>query len=119
MTAPVRLRLSRAPGASLQALSLATNGLLAVNVARPSRWGNPFKVAAAYRDDLCNLPEITPELAVKLFRDRWEAMLSTWPSAREQLSALRGRNLACWCEAGVPCHADVLLGLANTARGAA
>ena len=57
MTAPVRLRLSRAPGASLQQISASTNGLPAtLNVARPSRWGNPFKIAPAYRDAFCNLP---------------------------------------------------------------
>ena len=39
---PVRLQLSRKKGFDLQALSLATNGLPAVNVARPGRWGNPF-----------------------------------------------------------------------------
>ena len=26
---------------------------------------------------------------------------------------LRGKNLACWCPLGGPCHADVLLALAN------
>ena len=26
---------------------------------------------------------------------------------------LRGRNLACWCKQGEPCHADVLLRVAN------
>lgn len=26
---------------------------------------------------------------------------------------LRGKNLACWCKPGEPCHADVLLELAN------
>lgn len=26
---------------------------------------------------------------------------------------LRGKNLACWCKPGTPCHADVLLRLAN------
>ena len=26
---------------------------------------------------------------------------------------LKGRDLACWCAAGCPCHADVLLELAN------
>jgi len=28
-------------------------------------------------------------------------------------SALRGKNLACWCALDQPCHADVLLELAN------
>ena len=26
---------------------------------------------------------------------------------------LRGKNLACWCAQGQPCHADVLLEIAN------
>lgn len=26
---------------------------------------------------------------------------------------LRGKNLACWCKPGAPCHADVLIELAN------
>jgi uncharacterized protein DUF4326 len=28
-------------------------------------------------------------------------------------AALRGRDLACWCPLDVPCHADVLLEVAN------
>jgi hypothetical protein len=28
-------------------------------------------------------------------------------------SALRGKNLACWCPLDQPCHADVLLEIAN------
>jgi len=30
---------------------------------------------------------------------------------------LKGKNLACWCKPGDPCHADVLLKLANPIRG--
>ena len=116
MAEPVRLRLSRARGFDLQAFSRATNGLPATVVARPSRWGNPYRIAPAYSDALCTLPEITPELAVSLFRDRWRDMLETWPSARERIGLLRGRNLACWCAAGAPCHADVLLELAKGAQ---
>ena len=41
---PIRLQLSRAKGFDLQALSRAANGLTAVNVGRPSKWGNPFIV---------------------------------------------------------------------------
>lgn len=44
MTNHVRLTLSRNRGFDLQALSLATNGLLAVVVARPTKWGNPFVI---------------------------------------------------------------------------
>lgn len=48
MPRPVRIRLSRAKGFDLQALSYATNGLPAVNVARPSRWGNPWVCIKPY-----------------------------------------------------------------------
>jgi hypothetical protein len=30
------------------------------------------------------------------------------------VSDLRGKDLACWCAAGLPCHADVLIEMANT-----
>ncbi|TIT42348.1 MAG: DUF4326 domain-containing protein [Mesorhizobium sp.] len=35
------------------------------------------------------------------------------PDLRDVASALRGKNLGCWCKIGEPCHADVLLELAN------
>jgi hypothetical protein len=31
----------------------------------------------------------------------------------ERLSELRGKDLACWCAPGAPCHVDTLLRLAN------
>lgn len=35
------------------------------------------------------------------------------PSICDVRSALRGKSLAFWCKPGAPCHADVLLELAN------
>lgn len=35
------------------------------------------------------------------------------PSIEEIKSELRGKNLACFCRLGTPCHADVLLEIAN------
>ncbi len=32
------------------------------------------------------------------------------------LEPLRGHNLACWCKLDAPCHADVLLELANPSQ---
>ena len=49
-----------------------------------------------------------PSAAVAAFK-HWvetEADAEWRESAR---SALRGKNLACWCRIGEPCHADVLL----------
>ena len=36
-----------------------------------------------------------------------------YPSDAEIKRELRGKNLACWCPDGGPCHADVLLEIAN------
>ena len=100
----------------------------AVYVGRGSRWGNPARVV--YRKD-------TGGWHVE--HDRG-AGVGTWPTARgargfaveayrayldahpELVAAaraeLRGRDLMCWCTVGDPCHADVLLEIANAADSA-
>jgi hypothetical protein len=35
------------------------------------------------------------------------------PPTAEEIAELRGKDLACWCRLDQPCHADVLLDLAN------
>lgn len=101
-TVPVRLQLSRRRGFNLQAASRAANGFPGMRVSRPGKWGNPFIVGS---------PEIpTPREAVKRFRLDLLLRLSKEP---DLLEPLRKKNLACWCAPGVPCHADVLLDLAN------
>jgi hypothetical protein len=85
----------------------------AVVVSRPSRWGNPFKVG----DEIHRGPawsgreEIVRDRthAVQLYR-RW---LFTQERSRDMVPELRGKDLACWCPLDQPCHADVLLDLAN------
>lgn len=114
MTRPIRLQLSRAKGFNLQAASLAANGLNAVNVARPSKWGNPYKVAPAVECQGVTISEITQERAVAAYRERITRAYDQWESTREAVAAeLKGKNLACWCKPGDPCHADVLIELAN------
>lgn len=111
---PVRIQLSRKKGWRMPPNT--------VNVARPGKWGNPWVV---WRDDdgqwLCsNMPshEKVPDkargiaLAVKRHADWWCGRLYAFGTATI-LSELRGKNLACWCPLGAPCHADVLLELAN------
>lgn len=38
------------------------------------------------------------------------------PPLDDLVRELRGKNLACWCPLDQPCHADVLLALANRAE---
>lgn len=114
---PVRLTLSRKKGFNLQALSLATNGLPAVNVARPTKWGNPFTVASAIEVGYAKDADRARIFVVDCFRHWLAGSDRDWmgdlaEERRSQFLAnmhtLRGKNLACWCKDG-PCHADVLL----------
>lgn len=96
----------------------------AVVVARPTKWGNPFSLTT-YRTQH---PELSDEqlrgLIVADFRKMLEdrrtgtAMPpSRYPTDDEIRTALAGRDLACWCPLTQPCHADVLLDLANRRPG--
>ena len=64
-----------------------------VIVSRPSKWGNRFTVQ-----------EYGREVAIQKYRE--------WLVGKD-LSELRGKDLACYCPLDQPCHADVLLELAN------
>jgi hypothetical protein len=72
-----------------------------VSVARPSKWGNPFMIGR-HAD--------TAREVVTMFRD-W--MKAPYQVKQPDPTELRGKNLACWCKPDQPCHADVLLELAN------
>jgi hypothetical protein len=121
VTEPVRLRLSRRAGFDLQTASLAANGLPCRVVSRPTRYGNPFVVrrsptglwevrrGASLVDHDFEDRSAAARNAVKRFR----RLLSEDGVRRKAAGELSGFNLACWCELGEPCHADVLLEFAN------
>ena len=113
---PVRLQLSRRKGFDLQASSHRRNGLGAVNVARPSGYGNPFIVgefpALAYSRYTTSRVETADE-AVSLYRRLCIENFAKYDDCVDRLLKLRGKNLACWCKPGAACHADVLLEFAN------
>lgn len=48
----------------------------------------------------------SPAKAVEAYRIRLEAELKENPHF---LDALEGKDLACWCKPGEPCHADIIL----------
>lgn len=91
-----------------------------VVVARPSMWGNPWDWRSCPPE--AGPPGWARGAAVDLFR-QWlgaggDAMdLPARADIRDDIlrrvGELRGKNLACWCPPGSPCHADILLELAN------
>ncbi len=118
MTRPVRLQVSRRAGFNLQAMSRALNGLPARLVTRPGRWGNPFAIedtAARYGLDRAAAQAKAVALCGQWLRGTLDSALAPGPPpALETIRAeLSGHNLACWCHPGTPCHADILIALAN------
>ena len=89
----------------------------AIYVGRPTVWGNPFRVGKTQMHDI---RDATAQECVDLYREWVTAPQGMVAEIREHL---RGRDLACWCpledEHGnrVPCHADVLLEIANRGDG--
>lgn len=125
MIAPERIQLSRKKGWRKPENTVV--------VARPSKYGNPFRIKHVN----CSIPSGGLCYEIRLNGTLYAEHLDTIERAREravelfelhigpmgaiefdaetldQLRAkLRGKNLACWCPAG-PCHADVLLEIAN------
>lgn len=117
MAKPVRLQLSRKKGFDLQAHSLSVNGLPAVNVARPTKWGNPWRVGkvrcSGASSDYAEEPVHDNATAVRFFAEMLTLDGRNYPAKEEIVAELTGKNLACWCKPGAACHADVLLDLAN------
>ena len=79
----------------------------AVYVGRGTRWGNPFRVGKTQMHDI---RDATAQECVDLYREWVTAPQGMVAEIREHL---RGRDLACWCPLDAPCHADVLLDIAN------
>ena len=92
-----------------------------VSVTRPGKWGNRFRLGEIVqrfsKEKICETFTIeTAQQAVDCYREYMEDHLANPLAAkvvRSALEELRGKNLACWCPIGQPCHADVLLEIAN------
>jgi hypothetical protein len=85
----------------------------AVVVSRPGRWGNPFRPGQ-------ELSYPFSEVYGPVVRDQAHAVevFATYARTRTGYMflaqhELRGKTLACWCKPADPCHADVLLEIAN------
>ena len=104
----------------------------ATYVGRPTRWGNPWAIKRLSsweyvginpdgteavegwggRDHAAHWAVYAYRAAVK--RDLvWYLDVPDREALFMPLSDLVGRDLACWCPLDQPCHADVLLELAN------
>lgn len=106
MTQPVRIQRKRSKGWRVPPNT--------VYVGRGSRWGNPFVIGK----------DGTAEECIKKFSNYLFPYRHHGPNSNlmhlfmsesnlADVQTLRGKNLACWCKEDEPCHADLLLRLAN------
>lgn len=110
MSAPFRIQLQRRKGWRKPAG--------AVVVSRPSKWGNPWDLRKYFEAGFTGDATTAAQHCVDAYR-AWLLGESHWAHATlldqpPDLTPLRGRDLACWCKPGAPCHADVLLEVANS-----
>lgn len=82
-----------------------------VSVTRPGKWGNPFKIGMIIRDQFDDDEIVTLKTVddVLVWYKKW--LLKS--DLNGDIKELHGKNLACFCPLDKPCHADVLLELAN------
>ena len=75
-----------------------------VYVGRPTKWGNRYTIAemGSHEEAVCKFEE----MLIEGFED-------SYPMDEEIIRELRGKNLACFCSLKSPCHADILLRIAN------
>lgn len=84
----------------------------AVYVGRPapglpgSRWANPHRVGKPCR----RCPGVVHDPADAVAAYAADITAEDRPAIRAELA---GQDLACWCKPPIPCHADVLLPIAN------
>lgn len=128
MTAPVRIQRQRTKGWRMPENT--------VYVGRGTKWGNPFRVGDYAVIDTVHVGtpvngklfqatehtaiKMDPKMASDLYRIFLSARASNssdgiknmpwWQDIRREIA---GKNLACWCPPDQPCHADVLLEIAN------
>ena len=120
MTMPTRIQLSRAKGWQMPPNT--------VKVDRTTGFGNPFPVAKGastsmgvtkdnWRIGTWSGPALWFRDSKKEALDLSVAAFDKWAKAnglaKKAVIELRGKNLACWCALDAPCHADVLLEMAN------
>ena len=118
MNTPKRIQLSRKKGWRMPANT--------VIVDRRTKWGNPyfvkkkrslyhvFKVTEHGAKKSIGLGAKTQREALAIALNKFRKIITyTLRTSPDYLEPLRGKNLACWCKEEAPCHADILIELAN------
>jgi len=82
-----------------------------IYVGRPAFFGNEFVQEDKWKEGLVAVP--TAEDAVNYYKMMCDEGGEDCLFVATIKMKLKGKNLACWCALDQPCHADVLLEIAN------
>jgi hypothetical protein len=90
-----------------------------VSITRPGKWGNPYRVVETNTKGCWNViyygdgieymvgMALPKEMAVKMAIQEFRHSVGDGMDLEE----LNGKDLACFCKEGEPCHGDVLIEL--------
>lgn len=105
---PVRIQLSRRKGWRMPPNT--------IKVDRSTRWGNPFVVGIhGTREQCVRSIELLLAGYINLSTGNGDEQIAYRKMVKRDRRFLIGKNLACWCPLDKPCHADVLLRVAEFA----
>lgn len=102
-----------------------------INVTRPGQFGNPFVVGGWYKlglgsnkssftwfrclDEKIAIKEGYTKIETKQDAVEWfKTYRERYPLHQSEKDKLKDKDLACWCKIGEPCHAEILLEIANS-----
>jgi hypothetical protein len=96
----------------------------AISISRPGKFGNPFTIQSCIEAGHTDNEEVARQMCVNLFREwlkhgekqsRFQdpELIKARKRVLSSLHELEGKDLACFCKDGEPCHGDVLLEMAN------
>ena len=101
MTTPYRVQLKRTKGWRMPPNT--------VKVDRSTRWGNRCLVGTEWH----TLGDPARSIKIRDVQHSLEVYEEQAKLNIGRFTELKGKNLACWCKIGAPCHADILLKWVN------
>jgi len=69
-----------------------------IRIDRHSEFGNPFRITTT----------CSREQAIQFYKEYFLARINNDENFRNQVLALKGLKLGCWCKP-LPCHGDVII----------
>lgn len=118
MKKPIRIQRKRTKGWKMPPNTVCVD--------RTSKWGNIFRMGLFYQllpyGFSCSSGNHEGyrwcgdrKTATEMFKEMLGRKTENWEfhPTIDEIKELRGKTLACWCPLDQPCHADVLLEIAN------